>query len=146
MRLLISICALAASAVPAVALDDPNRLVKSLYQLPDVPMQHQDIDRFFSRDLAAAIKRDLTGARPGGYNAADWRFQGEDEEVADLMYWRDRTRTVPRVTVELTNTGEISVVTYELCLGSQGWRIANVRNRSGDMRRALDVPSAPVSC
>jgi hypothetical protein len=146
MRSMIAVCALLLSAAPASALDDPGQLIKALYQLPGIPTEHRDIDRFFARDMAAAIKRDISGARPGDYSGGDWRFEGEDARIADWTFGIDGSRTVPTVTARFKNAGRPSTVIYEMCLGSQGWRIANVRNRGEDMRAALGIPRAPISC
>lgn len=144
MRFILSICVLIASAVPAAALDDPNRLVRQLYKLPSVPTQHQEIDRFFSEDMAAAIKQDLS--RPAGdYGRADWRFDGVDTRIADLIVG-GRTRFNPLITTDFVRDGRRSSVSYEMCWGSRGWRISNVRHKGGNLRSTLEIPTAPVSC
>ena len=149
MRLAIAAIALVAAfgATPSVALDDPGQLIRALYALPSIPTKGGEIDRYFSRDLASAIKRDIAPRdEVGRTNGSDYRYDAQEFQITDLAFAKTTNRIGGNVVVTFKNFGKPQAVTYNLCLARRGWRIANVLPGTWDMRKELDLPIAPVRC
>jgi hypothetical protein len=142
---LIAIVLLGLLGAPhSLALDDPQQLIRALYRLPSIPTKSKDIDRFFARDLAAAIKKDIAPTGEiGATNDGDYRYDAQDARISGLSF---ADSGAEQVTVRFKNFGKPQIVIYSMCLAKTGWRIANVRLADWDMRKALKLPAAPVRC
>ncbi len=143
---IIGTIALAALSAPATAQEGADRLVQELYKLESIPTNSGDIDRFFARDLARAIKRDIRGGEVGETNGGDYRYNAQDFKITDLKFERTTNRLGGVVTVSFKNFDKPETVTYAMCLARRGWRITDVRPTGWAMRDALKLPSVPVDC
>jgi len=135
-----------ALAVPATAQEGADQLVKALYKLESIPTNSGDIERFFARDMARAIKRDIRGGEVGVTNGGDYRYDAQEFKITDLKFTRTTNRLGGVVTVSFKNFDKPETVTYAMCLARRGWRITDVRSTGGSMRDDLKLPSVPVDC
>jgi len=152
-----AIATLALIAMPAAALDGSEEVVRALYR-DGQPDTVAEADRWLARDVAAAYKRDLAADEPRPSTDFDWRYGSQEYEPSNLIFYRAEIVSSPG---ELPTLEEMSVefrsfgngpykVTWTLCLGEKGWRVANVRSRDTgggwDLREMLDLPRRPVQC
>jgi hypothetical protein len=125
----------------------PEMTVRGLYRLKTIPTSSAQIDRFFARDLAAAIRKDIAGGEVGETNDGDYRYDAQDTQITRLSF---STRIViggAEVTARYRNFGKPGSTTYVMCERIGGdWRIADVRLRDWDMRKVLKLPASPVRC
>ena len=146
-----------AAAAPARALDDPEDLVKSIYDGRDVQDSAAHARAWLSRDLAAAYVVALKADEPKPATDFDWRYGSQDYDVSELhvaMGSADRqlgATTVADVAVTFRNfNGPTQTVTWTLCLGAKGWRVADVSGKDSDgewrVRAMLDLPLDQVTC
>lgn len=145
-------------ATPAVALDDPESLVREIYALELLPSTPAAADRYLSADMAEAYKTALQADEPRPGTDADWRYDAQDWEITDLEIGRardvaaaanDRLRQVD-VRVTFRNFGQPMSIDWTLCLGREGWRVSDVTGNNGDgpwrLREFLELPDRPVRC
>jgi len=140
---LFSVLLLAQPAAPPT----PEGVVRALYRQKTIPTSGAQIDRFFARDLGAAIKKDIAGAEIGETNDGDYRYDAQDMQVTRLSF---STRIIiggAEVTARYLNYGKPGSTTYVMCerIGGE-WRIADVRLPRWDMRKVLNLAATPVSC
>jgi len=133
------------AAAPAAALDDPDQLVRGLYRLKNIPVSHAGVDRYFSRDLARAMKNDMKSKDEVGVLDFDYRYGAQDFEIKGLTFARQGAGNGATVTASFSNFGKRQVVTYRLCLAPKGWRIAGIAGRSDeekwDLRQMFKLPA-----
>lgn len=147
------------SAAPSLALDDPDQLVRALYRLEYGFNGPGVADRFLAADAAAAYKLQLAADEPKGATGFDWRYDAQDIEISDLVIETSDpgVRSGPQgaravVQVSFRNFGQPAELTYELCLASAGWRIADVVRPADEdrepwsLRELLAIPAEPVHC
>ena len=155
---LIATAASLALALPAFALDGPEEPVRAIYGAQGVPDTAAEADRWLARDLAAADKRDLAAGEPRPSTDFDWRYGSQEYEISDLVFMRGEhvtppgelpTRVEAAVSFRSFNHGPYTV-TWILCLGESGWRVADVHsNDTGGgwrLREMLELPSDQVQC
>jgi hypothetical protein len=134
MRTLALALMLSAVAAPAVAIDDPDQVVRSLYRLQTVPAGKKAIDTYFATDTAKALKADYKARKVGAIDF-DYRYNGQDFEIAGLKIDKGvDSLNESRVTATFTNFGKPMKVIYRLCVGKNGWRIADVADGAGEWR------------
>jgi len=140
---ILSVLLLAGPAAPP----PPEALVRALYQLKAIPTSNAGIERFFARDLGAAIKKDVAGDEVGETNDGDYRFDARDTHITGLRFSTRMIIGGAEVTARYRNYGKPGSTKYLLCerIGGE-WRIANVKLSKWDMRTVLKLEAAPVRC
>ena len=153
---LIATVAVCALALPAVALDGPEDPVRAIYGDLGVPDTTAEADRWLARDVAAAYKVALRADEPKPSTDFDWRYGSQDYDITEVSVGRGVMRTLGRVTVadvpvSFRNFNQpTQTVTWTLCLGRNGWRVADVRGTDSDgdwsIRQMLDLPTDTLRC
>lgn len=153
---LIATVAMCALALPAVALDGPEDPVRAIYGDLGVPDTAAEADRWLARDVAAAYKVALRADEPKPSTDFDWRYGSQDYDITEVSVGRGVMRTLGRVTVAdvpvtFRNFNQpTQTVTWTLCLGRKGWRVADVRGTDSEgvwsIRQMLDLPTDPLRC
>lgn len=144
------------AAGQATALDGPEDPVRAIYRNGQ-PDTVREADRFLARDVARRYKVDLVDDEPQPSTDFDWRYGSQEYEITDQTIGQAVDlpplngvimRDVP-VTFRTFNQGPYTV-TWTMCLGRQGWRVANVRSSDTgggwDLREMLELPNDKVQC
>lgn len=143
---------------PILALDGPEAPVRAIYGGMGVPDTAAEADRWLARDVAAAYKRDLAADEPMPSTDFDWRYGSQEHDVSDLVFMREelvsppgKLPTLVEVPVSFRSFNEGPyIVTWTLCLGEQGWRVADVRSSDSGggwrLREMLALPRHQVQC
>lgn len=147
---------LAVLTAPAVALDGPEETVRRVYDMDTLPSTAAGADALLARDMAEAYKRDLTMDEPQPSTDFDWRYGNQDWEITELVVGRAVDlpsvggvvlRDVP---VSFRDFNEPKTITWRMCLGRKGWRVADVRgpDESGvwSLRDMMKLPADPIRC
>ena len=133
-----------ATATPALALDDPDQLVRSLYAREALPTSARDTAWFYAADLNQALKAD--SSRPGEVGAVDFdfRYGAQDFDVTGLKFSKTHQNSNATVAASFVNFGKPMTIVYRMCLGRTGWKIADVSDGEGAwrLRAVLKLPSA----
>lgn len=156
LKALITLAALAAVVGPAVALDGPEEPVKAIYR-QGVPDTAREADRWLARDVAAAYNVALKADEPKPSTDFDWRYGAQEYDITDLNVGRGVALpavggvTIMDVPVSFRSFNEpAETVTWTMCLGRKGWRVADVRGMAdiGEwrIRQMLDLPLDKLSC
>jgi hypothetical protein len=135
-----------AAATPALAIDDPDQLVRGLYRLDTVPTGRKAIDLYFAADAARALKADYKAGEVGAVDF-DYRYNGQDFEIDKLKIDKGvESAGESRVTATFTNFEKPMSVVYRLCIAKKGWRIADVSDGAGQwrLRKMLRLPDKVV--
>ena len=140
MRALMLAAAFALAFTPAVALDDPDQLVRALYRPEGAPSTRPELNRFFDADLARALWTDSQGEEVGAVDF-DFRYDAQDTEIAGLAFEKAPRDNGATVTASFRNFGKPVRVIYRLCVRGPGWRIAEVSAGDGSwsLRRMLGL-------
>lgn len=126
--------------------DSPRAFLEGLYKpylaKPGEGTPRPDTwKRYFAPPLMAAIDADLAEARKRGGPPrlnGDPFVDAQDWTIANLVIdVRDATSTAATGIVAFTNFGEKQTVTLDLVPTGAGWRIAEIRSRSGSLRALL---------
>lgn len=152
---LLTVALLAASA-PAAALDGPEETVRRLYRQGQ-PDTVQEADRWLARDVARRYKVDLIADEPKPSTDFDWRYGTQEYSPTELTFARAVDLppvdgvVMREVAVSFRNFGEgPHTVTWTLCLGRSGWKVADVRSDySGgpwSLREMLELPNDTIKC
>lgn len=147
---------LAVLAAPAVALDGPEEAVKALYR-DGQPDTAAEADRWLARDLASAYKRDLKMDEPQPSTDFDWRYGNQEWDVSELNVGRSIDLpsvggvTLRDVPVNFKDFNQPKLVTWRMCLGKKGWRVADVRGLNPDgspwsLREMMQLPADRIKC
>lgn len=154
-RLIGSIAALAALVGPVVALDGPEEPVKAIYGPAGMPDTAKEADRWLARDVARAYKKDLAADEPRPSTDFDWRFGQQDYDASEINvglgdgFVGGSNLMDVRVSFKSFNQGPYTV-TWTMCLGRKGWRVANVSSTDAgggfDLREMLELPADRVQC
>lgn len=155
-RIGVGCLAAALATAQAIALDGPEEPVRAIYRHGQ-PDTVQEADRFLARDVARRYKVDLLDNEPQPSTDFDWRYGSQEYEVTDLVVGRAVDlppvdgvimRDVP-VSFRSFNQGPYTV-TWTLCLGRRGWRVANVRSSDTgggwNLREMLELTDDKVQC
>ena len=151
----LMLAACLAWAATAVALDDPDQLIRSLYALKGGVDTPSLADRYLSADLAAPYKAQLASDEVEPATGFDWRFDAQEVQVTNLRIstvgtTSARGMTAADVEVVFENYGRQNEITYSLCLGPRGWRIYDARNLDGEgdwsLRETLLGVEGEVEC
>jgi hypothetical protein len=97
--------------------------------------------RFFTRNLAQALIKDLTPGYVGLANDVDYRYDAQDMQITGLhlMDYADGAGTAV-IRAHFDNFGKPYTVTYDLCLhGPNDWRISNVTMPEQNLRKVLSL-------
>ena len=148
---------LALLAVPALALDGPEETVKRVYAASSLPTTAEGSDALLARDMSTAYKRDLKMDEPQPSTDFDWRYGNQEWDVSDLNVGRPADLpsvggvTLRDVRVSFQDFGQPKTVTWRMCLGSGGWRVADVRGLNGDgspwsLREMMNLPAEKIDC
>ena len=153
---LIVTAAVLALALPAAALDGPEEPVRAIYGDMGVPDTAAEADRWLARDAAAAYKIALRADEPKPSTDFDWRYGTQDYDVTEINVGRGVLRTAGGVTfadvpVTFRNFNQpTEEVTWTMCLGRKGWRVADVRGNDDSggwrLRQMLDLPFNKFRC
>jgi len=156
LKALIAAATILGSAYPAHGLDDPDQLVRAIYDAKSLPTTELDSDRILARDASAAYKLQLKADEPKPATDFDWRYDSQEWEITDLVISRGSNpafrdgRTFSDVTVTFKNFGKPETVVWTLCLGVSGWRVADVKGGDGEgawtLRELLEIPPGEVQC
>ncbi len=135
-------------AAPATALDDPDQLVRQLYRRDSIPVSNAGVDRFFARDLARAMKKDMKSKDEVGVLDFDYRYGAQDFEVTELTFKKQAVGNGATVTASFKNFAKAEVVTYRMCIAAKGWRIADIAGASDEerweLRKMFKLPARTV--
>ncbi len=146
MRAMTLAALLALMVSPAVALDDPDQLVRAIYTRDALPTSERDMAWFYAADLKRALKAD---SRPGEVGAIDFdfRYGAQDFDVTGLKFSKTGQSSEATVAASFVNFGKPMTIVYRMCLGRTGWKIADVTDGGGEwrLRALLKLPSA-VRC
>lgn len=153
---LIATAAAFAVALPATALDGPEDPVRAIYGDQGVPDTEAEAERYLARDVAAAYKIALKADEPKPSTDFDWRYGTQDYDVTEVSVGRGVMRTeggltLADVPVTFRSFNQpTETVTWTLCLGREGWRVADVRGIDDSdgwrIRQMLDLPTDAVRC
>ena len=145
MRALLAILLLALTS-PALALDDPDQLVRAIYTRDALPTSERDMAWFYAADLKQALKAD---SRPGEVGAIDFdfRYGAQDFDVTGLKFSKTGQNAEATVAASFVNFGKPATIVFSMCLGRTGWKIADVTDGAGEwrLRALLRLPST-VRC
>jgi hypothetical protein len=147
----------ALAAAPAMALDDPEEAVRAIYDGRNVQDSAAHARAWLPRDVAASYLLALKADEPKPATDFDWRYGSQEFDVSQVhvaMGSADRQVggvTVSDVRVTFRNfDGPPQQVTWTVCLGARGWRVADVSGTddSGDwhLRQMLDLPADQIVC
>lgn len=154
---LIATAAVLTLAFPATALDGPEEPVKAIYGDLGVPDTAAEADRWLARDVAAAYKVALKADEPKPSTDFDWRYGSQDYDITEVSVGRGVAIasisgvTLMEVPVTFRNFNQpTETVTWTLCLGRRGWRVADVRGTDSEgvwrIRQMLDLPTDQLRC
>jgi hypothetical protein len=154
MKLLAAAALIALLAArPAAALDGPESLVQALYAPDAMPDTAEEGRRFLSADNAQAYARQLRSKEVEPATGFDWRCDCQDGQMSELVIGKGQMSsaggaTLATVKVDFRLEGEPRSLTYELCLGRQGWRIADLRPSTGawSLRDLLGLKGRGLRC
>lgn len=155
LKPLVTLAALAALIGPAVALDGPEEAVKAIYFTAGVPDTAREADRWLARDVAKAYKVALAADEPKPSTDFDWRYGTQDYDVTEVNVQRAGPMTgkptMTDVAVSFRNFNQpTETITWTMCLGRKGWRVADVRGMDDSggwrLRQMLDLPLDQVTC
>lgn len=150
MRLAALAAGLLLLPTPSLALDGPEDTVRALYAPDAMPDTAAEGARFLSADNAKAYAKQLKSKEVEPAVGFDWRCDCQDGEMTELTIGRalpiEGTRVAVKVDFKLD--GEPRSLTYELCLGRKGWRIADLKPATGEwtLRELLGLKDKPVKC
>ena len=156
LKALIAATTILGSAYPAHGLDDPDQLVRAIYDAPNLPTSDLDVDRVLARDAASAYKLQLKAAEPKPATDFDWRWDSQEWEIADLTISKGKVLPVrdgvafSEVTVNFKSFGKPETVVWKLCLGLNGWRVWDAAGGDGvgawTLRELLELRGEEVQC
>jgi len=142
------------TATPAAALDGPADLIRALYRAKSIPDTPARADRFLARDMAKAYKRELADSdNVGAANDFDWRWDTQDDfgtnlVIAEAAKPHGKAPARALVTARFRRADATETITYDLCLGPNGWRIADAWDggRQWSLRDLLELKGKPLRC
>jgi hypothetical protein len=155
MRPVLLAAAVLMLAAPATALDDPISLIQMLYRPDGMPDTAKEADRFLAADAAKAYKRQLGDSQNAGAAVDfDWRYNSQDGQntelkIVELPYQRPHAaKPLAVIAASFKNEGRPETITYSLCLGSKGWRIADAHDagETWTLRDLLGLKGKPLKC
>ena len=146
MRTIVLTAVLALAGAPAAALDDPDQLVRAIYTRDALPTSERDMAWFYAADLKRALKADSSTGEVGAIDF-DFRYGAQDFDVTGLTFSKVGQNAEATVTARFINFGKPKTITYRMCLGRTGWKIADVTDGDGEWRlRALLQLPAQARC
>ena len=128
---------------PAVALDDPDQLVRALYRPEAAPSTRPELNRYFDPDLAGALWKDSQGEEVGAVDF-DFRYDAQDVAITGLAFTKTHRNGEATVTASFANFGKPVRVVYRMCVRRTGWKITDVSAGDGvwSLRRMLRLGPA----
>ena len=139
------------TAAPALALDDPEQMVRGLYHLKNAPIAAAQLDRLFARDLTRAITKDGKSKDEVGALDFDYRYGAQEWKIRGLKVATTAKELAgAEIEVRFRNFGKPNTVTYRMCLAKRGWRIADISGRSAEdkwsLRDLLKLTKQKIDC
>lgn len=135
---------------PLSALDDPDQLIRALYAPDAMPDTAAEGARYLAADNAKAYARQLKSKEVEPAVGFDWRCDCQDGQMTELAIGKPAPLAGGRVAVKVDFKleGEPRSLTYELCLGKKGWRIADLKPATGEwtLRDLLGLKATPLKC
>ena len=140
---------LVATAHAAPAKQSPQQFLEAIYQTyvgKDSKglglAKPAEIRRYLEPALAAAmIKDSAAAAKRGDVGTLDGDpfIDGQDWEITDVKVSASETGAKANGSVSFNNFKEAQTVTLDLVKLSAGWRIADIHNKSGSLRKLFKV-------
>lgn len=145
MKLALAI-ALALLSTPAWAVETPGGVVELLYKEDGAVIAPAKLPRYYSRDMAAALKKDQD--EEIGAIGFDWLYGAQDFDIEGLTF--EGVADGPDgslIEARFTNFGKPAAVRWELCRRPNGdWRVVNVASEGWDLRKLLSLPAETTTC
>ena len=124
----------------------PTQVIKAIYALSSRPSGAEQLNRFFTADLAAALIADEAGGEVNVIES-DYRYDAQDTEIAGLELVLGGDPGTATVEATFTNFGRPGRVFWILCpVTPTQWKVQDVQvgvEGQQDLRQMLGVPNSP---
>ncbi len=147
MKLVLAAAVALLASTPVWAVETPEALVARVYAEEGGVIAPAKLRRYYSRDLAAALKKDQNADGVGAIGF-DWLYGAQDFDISELTFEsRPYGPDLSFIEARFLNFGKPVVVQWTLCRHPNGdWRVRDVMGEGWDLRYLLEISLLPISC